>query len=397
MTRLRVTIVGAGIGGLTAALALSGQGHEILLVERRTGFGELGAGIQLSPNASRVLIDLGLGGSLNRIGAEPLRVVMRAMASGRELATVPLGPGMRERYGAPYLVTARSHLHTALLDAVRGRGNIRLLVGRNLVSAASRSDNAEITVETETGGRETLSSDLVIGADGVRSKTRIALGDARPLAYGGFVASRAVLPVEALPTGFAVAETGLWLGRGRHVVHYGIGGGRHLNIVVIEPRPQSRPGWSEPEPRDALLTRFAGAAPALRAILAVPEAWQAWSLFDLPAAAMARGRIALLGDAAHPVLPFLAQGGALAIEDAAELAARIAGHGADIPTALAAYSRARLARVRRVQSEARRNGRIYHLGGPAAFARNVVLGRSDPDKLTERYSWLYEWQAGRSA
>jgi salicylate hydroxylase len=396
VTRLRVTIVGAGIGGLTAALALAGQGHDVLVVERRTGFGELGAGIQLSPNASRVLIDLGLGGSLNRIGAEPRCVIMRAMASGRELAAVPLGPGMRERYGAPYFVTARSDLHTALLDAVRGRGNIRLLVGRNLVSASSRSDSAEIVVETETGAQETLSGDLVVGADGLRSKTRSALGDARPLAYRGFVASRAVVPAEALPPGLAAAETGLWLGRGRHVVHYGIGGGRHLNVVVIEPRTESRPGWSEPEPRDALLARFAKAAPALRALLAVPESWLAWSLFDLPAGQMASGRIALLGDAAHPVLPFLAQGGALAIEDAAELAARL-GPETNIPAALAAYSRARLARVRHVQAEARRSGRIYHLGGPAALARDLVLRRTVPARLTERYGWLYEWRVSRGA
>jgi salicylate hydroxylase len=395
VTPLRVTIVGAGIGGLTAALALAGQGHDVLVIERRTGFSERGAGIQLSPNASRVLVGLGLGGSLKRIGAEPQGVVMRAMASGRDLARVPLGPAMRQRYGAPYLVVARSDLHTALLDAVRGRGNIRLMVGRTLVSARDGRSDAAITIETGAGGRETLACDLLVGADGLHSRMRPALGDARPLVYSGFAASRAVVPLAALPAGFALNETGLWLGRGRHVVHYGIDGGRHLNIVAIEPRRESALGWSADEPGAALLARFRDAAPALHALLAIPESWAAWSLFDLPAKRMAGSRIALLGDAAHPVLPFLAQGGALAIEDAAELAGQLAA-ATDIPAALAAYAAARLRRVRRVQSEARRNGRLYHMAGPAAFARNLVLGRTKPARLADRYAWIYAWQPSRS-
>ena len=391
MTRLRVTIVGAGIGGLTAALALARQ-HEVTIVERRTGFGELGAGIQLSPNASRILVDLGLGGSLSRIGSEPSRVLMRSIATGRMLAEVPLGRPMRERYGAPYWVAGRGHLHTALLDAVRGRGDIRLLVGRSLVSASEQPTDIDAVIETATGVTETITADLLVGADGLWSRTRAALGDGREPAYRGFAASRAVVPV-AIGRDFDPSETGLWLGRNRHVVHYAIDGGRQLNIVVIETRAESRPGWSDPEPREALLARFAKADSALRTLLAAPDTWSAWSLYDLPARRMAGGRIALLGDAAHPVLPFLAQGGALAIEDGAELACCLAQQ-ADVPAALRAYAGARLPRVRRVQAEARRNGRIYHLGGPAAFARDVVLARSKPERLAERYGWLYGWRPG---
>jgi salicylate hydroxylase len=392
VSRLRIAIAGAGIGGLTAALALAHDGHDVTVIERRTGFGEPGAGIQLSPNASRILIALGLGAGLNRIGCEPNGIVIRAIGSGREIAEVTLGRRMRERYGAPYLMVARADLHTLLLDAVRSLGNIRLLVGRNLLGAAESRMRAEITFETGAGAEETIAADLVIGADGLWSRTRAALGDTRQPVSSGFAASRAVVPTEALPREVSPDHTGLWLGPARHVVHYPIAGGRDVNIVVIERRVDDRQGWSEPEPGGALAARFVRAAPALRALLTASESWSAWSLQDLPLRRMAGARIALLGDAAHPILPYLAQGGALAIEDAAELAAQLRRSRGDSHRALSAYAKARTARARRVQREARRNGRIYHLSGPAAFVRNLVLGHKDPSTLADRYAWLYGWR-----
>jgi salicylate hydroxylase len=392
VSRLRIAIAGAGIGGLTAALALAHDGHDVTVIERRTGFGEPGAGIQLSPNASGILIALGLGAGLNRIGCEPNRIVIRAIGSGREIAQVALGRRMRERYGAPYIVIARADLHTLLLDAVRSRDNIRLLVGRNLLQAAESKMGAEITAETGAGARETIAADLVVGADGLWSRTRAALGDTRQPVASGFTASRAVVPAEALPREVAPDHTGLWLGPARHVVHYPIGGGRDVNIVVIERRADDRQGWSEPEPGEALVARFARAAPTLRSLLTAPESWSAWSLHDLPVRRMVGPHIALIGDAAHPVLPYLAQGGALAIEDAAELAVQLRRSEGDTARALSAYAKARTARARRVQREARRNGRIYHLSGPAAFARNLVLGNKDPSALADRYAWLYGWR-----
>jgi salicylate hydroxylase len=392
VSRLRIAIAGAGIGGLTAALALAHDGHDITVIERRTGFGEPGAGIQLSPNASRILITLGLGAGLMRIGSEPSRIVIRAIGSGREIAEVALGRRMRERYGAPYLVVARADLHTLLLDAARSRGNIRLLVGRNLVGVVDSETGAEVTVETGAGAQETIAADLVVGADGLWSRTRAALGDTRQPVSSGFTASRAVVPAEALPRDISPDQTGLWLGPGRHVVHYPIGGRRDVNIVVIERRVDDRQGWSEPEPGGALVARFDRAAPALRALLTAPESWSAWSLHDLPLRRMSGARIALLGDAAHPVLPYLAQGGALAIEDAAELTVQLRRSEGNVLPALSAYAKGRTARARRVQREARQNGRIYHLSGPAAFARDLVLGRKDPATLADRYAWLYGWR-----
>jgi salicylate hydroxylase len=382
---LSVAIAGAGIGGLTAALALAARGHGVTLLERRTGFDEEGAGIQLSPNASRVLFDLGLGPALRRAAGEPERVAIRAFGTGRPIGQVALGRFARERFGAPYLVVRRGDLQTILLDAVRSRP-VRLLMGRTVTGVEDGSEAARIAVE-KAGGPETLETDLAVGADGLWSRLRPALGLARLPVSHGFVACRAVLPREAVDV--PADETGLWLGPAAHAVHYPIAGGRFVNLVLVRRRAEPVEGWSV-DARAADVLAGLAPAPPLRRILEAVPAWRLWSLFDLPARRMARGRVALLGDAAHPVLPFLAQGGALAVEDAAVLADALEGD--TVPEALAAYGRARLARVRRVQEAARRNGFSYHAGPLVALARDLVLRRLGAEGMAERYAWLYGWR-----
>lgn len=378
-------VAGAGIAGLVTALALARAGHPVTVVERRTGFSEAGAGLQLSPNASRILIDLGLGPALRRAASAPERLVVRALRSGRVIGGAVLGAFMEERFGAPYLVAHRADLQTLLLDAVRGRSGIRLLMGREAVRAEGAGDHATLTV-ARNGASETLSADLVAGADGLWSSLRRSLPDARAPRYRGTTAWRTTLPASTLPHDLDPAEVGLWLGRDRHVVHYWLPGGR-LNVVAVERRRHPVEGWSSPGDPAEIRIRFADAAPRLGDLVGAAPEWRLWSLYDLPARRMAAGRIALLGDAAHPVLPYLAQGAALAIEDAAALAAAL--QGGAVPDALRRFEQARLPRARKVQQAARRNGTVYHAGPALSLARDLVMRRLGPAGMTARYDWLY--------
>ncbi|MCP8940334.1 FAD-dependent monooxygenase [Alsobacter sp. SYSU M60028] len=389
-----ILIAGAGIGGLTAALALARAGQSVTLLEKRTRLTEVGAGLQLSPNASRVLIGLGLGPALARAACEPDRIVVRRGGDAATLAEMPLGR-MRERFGAPYYVIHRADLQTILFDAVRGTSGIRLAFGREVALAETVEAGVRVTSQT-AGGPETLTGNCLIGADGLWSRVARAMGDDSEPDFIGYVAWRGTMPIEAAPVAFRGTQTGLWLGRGCHVVHYRVSGGRQLNVVAVLHDANSEPGWSREGDAAAFRARVGPwAAPALRELIeAVPE-WQVWSLFDRrPRKRWIKGRVALLGDAAHPVLPFLAQGGACAIEDAAVLADLVAENPSDPAAALPAYELLRRPRASALQAAARKNGRIYHMAGPMALARDFVMRRKGGEALMRGYDWVYSWTAG---
>jgi salicylate hydroxylase len=362
----------------------------VIVAERRTQLDEAGAGIQLSPNASRILVDLGLGPALSRRAARPERLVVRGV-KGREIGIVPLGKTIEARHGAPYWALHRADLHAVLLDAVRAQSNIELRFGRRMMELTNQSDRALMQVETDGGRSERLEGSFAIAADGIWSQARMRFGGSAPR-FRNAHAWRALVPREAAPPALHGMETGLWLGPDLHVVHYPVQGGAALNIVAVIAAREPLPGWSNPGDPALLARHVTRAAPDLHALIGASPDWRVWSLYDAPVPPrLGDGRIALLGDAAHPVLPYLAQGGALAIEDAVVLVKALQAAPDDPAKAIAAYGTARGTRVRRVQEAARANGRTYHLSGPAALIRDMTIRALGPDRMLSRYDWLYGW------
>ncbi len=387
-------IAGAGIGGLTMALSLARRGISATVIEKRTGFGELGAGLQISPNSGRVLDDLDLTLPLKRVSVSSHGLLIRRWRDGTELLEMPSHP---ERLPTPFRMLKRNDLHTVLLDAARAMPNIRLVVGRAVQEITQDETGASVTLTSQNGHGESIHGLGLIGADGLWSRVRDLASDTSPPVFTGYEAWRALAPGAQATAKTDKPRVNLHLGPGRHMVHYPVAGGRETNVVVIRPTKEAREGWSRDGEVQLLAEHVAGGSQALRELVASASGWQVWSLFDRKPAAMATGRIALLGDAAHPVLPFLAQGASLAIEDAAVLARLLAealqAEGAPgVPAAMAAYATARSARAVRVQEASRGNGRTYHLGWPWSIGRDIALRRLGADGLRKRYGWLYDWR-----
>jgi salicylate hydroxylase len=386
-----VLIAGAGIGGLTAAIALARRGIAVTLAEKRTGFAEVGAGIQISPNAGHVLERLDLRLQLKRAGVSVSNLVVRNWRDGRQIAGMPMGI---DENGTPFRTIRRADLHMLLLDAARTLPNIRLVMGRGLDEIATHDDGVTATLVSANGHRDDVRALAVIGADGVWSRVRELSIDVAPATFTGYEAWRTLVPAKS-----AAPEVSLHLGSGRHAVHYPVAGGRETNLVIMRKAAEAREGWSREGDGKLLDAHLAGASPALRALAAAAPGWQVWSLFDRAPAVMAKGRIALLGDAAHPVLPFMAQGAAMAIEDAAILARLLAQHLQEsglggVTSALARYAQARAERVARVQATSRANARTYHMGWPLRIGRDLVMRRLGPDGMRRRFDWLYDWRDG---
>ena len=393
MTDRPLIIAGAGIAGLTLALTLARQGRRVTLIEKRTRIDEVGAGLQISPNASRILIGLGLGPALSRVAGEPSELIVRDGKSGARLASMAQGDAMRQTYGAPYWHIHRADLQTVLLDAVRSLDTITLSFGRGITGLQQDDKGVRIETETANGQHALIEGAALIGADGVWTRTAALLGDGSEPRYTGYTAWRASLPMEEAPEAFREKITGLWLGPSSHLVHYPLRGGRVLNIVATVSERSAEPGWSRPGDKASCEARFRHWAQPVRELLsAVPE-WNIWSLYDRPPRPnAARGRATLIGDAFHPVLPFLAQGAAMGIEESAVLAQEVARTD-DVAAAFRAYVMRRAPRTARVQKEARANGRIYHMPAPLSWARNLALKNTSAARMAQRYQWLYGFQA----
>ncbi len=390
MTPPHAVIAGAGIGGLCTSLCLARAGWRVSLYDKAEVLEESGAGLQLSPNASVILRRLGVLERLARYALAPDAIRIRRAQDGATLALMPLA-GAEARWGAPYLVAHRADLQRALLDAAAHEEGIKLQTGAAAVGFASGQDGVEVAI-AQGSARLKVTGDCLIGADGLRSFVRERL-HADPLRFSGRTAWRTTIEAARVPGAMKAQETQLWLGRKAHLVHYPLRGGTLVNVVAIvdeDFRPEAKEFWSSPGTPDVLEARFARwDKTALDVLRAAPE-WRKWRLADrAPIASFVLGRVALIGDAAHPMLPFLAQGAAQAIEDAGVLG-EVLAKAKNIEAGLLAYEDARLARAARVQKESRRQAAIYHLGGPAAFLRDAALHALGSEKMLARYDWLYD-------
>ncbi|ABM38322.1 FAD-dependent monooxygenase [Polaromonas naphthalenivorans] len=418
MTR-QALIAGGGIGGLAAALSASRAGWDVRLYERAPVFSEVGAGVQLGPNVVRLLRGWGLQDALARVAAFPERLQVRDALSGRELGVLPLGERALQKYGAHYATIHRADLHALLLEAVQARANVWLNLNSAVAGYADSGREVTLQVKTvavarpedATGAQPALlapllkvEGDALIGADGLWSRIRQQmLGDAPPRVTG-HLAYRAMLPQTSLPARLRSRQVTVWLGPKLHVVHYPVRGGEWLNVVAIVQGKvaDNLQSWDHNANAADLQEAIRPTTALLRDLIqAVTDgghrdgpSWRLWPLCDRPPMTSARqhaqGRVALLGDAAHPMRPYLAQGAGMAIEDAAELGAALAqalDPALDVQTLLQRYALNRWQRNARVQAGAMRNGRVFHAEGPLRWARDAsmkLLG----ERLLDM-PWLY--------
>lgn len=388
-TAFRVAIAGGGIGGIATALALAGHGIASEVFERRAAFPEEGAGIQIGPNGTRILQRLGVAEFLQPRAATPDCLSVRESKSGRELTRLPLGAWIARRHGAPYWTAHRRDLHAALRQRAEADPLIELRTGVEIVSFTQHNDGV-----TATGsGGEVSNASALVCADGLWSNLRNQVAPGAAAQPVGKVAYRCVIPAGNIPSEITPDAVHIWLAPGAHVVHYPVNAGHDIALVVIGDDTMRERGWDTAASADTVHEKVRDYAPPLQALIAKAEAWRCWSLYRMPPLERwSNGHATLLGDAAHPVLPFLAQGAVLALEDAMTLAASLADRKSTVEASLQNYEHARRQRAYRVTEASQRNGVIYHMPGPAALARNTTMRLAPPERVMARFDWLYGWR-----
>ena len=389
---MRVIVVGAGIGGLTAALSLLRRGIEVEVYEASATLGEIGAGFQIGANGARVLFELGLETAIRKSWSQIDGKVLRLWNTGQAWKLFDLGPVSVERYGFPYFMMHRADLHGVLAEAVMALAPGAIRLGRRATSA--RVDDRSATVSFADGG--TATGDVLVGADGVHSAIRSALFGDAAAAFTGFIAWRGLVPAARLPEHLVRPIGTNWIGPGRHVVHYPVRRGELLNFVAaVEGKPWIEESWTLPGSRQECTADFAGWHQDIHTIIGEIDQPYKWALVGrAPMAHWSRGRATLLGDACHPTLPFLAQGAGMAIEDGFILGRCLEAYG-DPQTALKHYEAARMPRTARVMRGSADNGRRFHsnaLSTPEEGQR-YVHREFEPAKVADRYDWLYDYDA----
>ncbi len=388
MAPQQMLIAGGGIGGLAAAVACTQRGVPVQLLERAAQLSEVGAGIQIGPNVTRILQAWGLGDALAQVAAFPPRLQARDAQTGQVLGTLTLGERAQSLYGAPYATIHRADLQGLLHSAAQSAG-VDIRLGQTVQGWQDTADGLGVT----TADGASVQAGALIGADGVWSAVRQQLlGDA-PARFTGHLAYRALVAQADLPAHLRSEQVTVWMGPRLHVVHYPVRSGQWLNLVAIVhgAKPEPSQDWDQVGQTQALMQAMGAVGHDLHERLASVPAWRQWALHDREplngAKQMAQGRVALLGDAAHPMRPYLAQGAGMAIEDAQVLAQCFCIDNATVPEQLQAYAEQRWVRNARVQARAIRNGRIFHAQGAVALGRNLSM-RLMGERVMD-VPWLY--------
>jgi 2-polyprenyl-6-methoxyphenol hydroxylase-like FAD-dependent oxidoreductase len=386
--RVRVAVIGGGIGGLAAAASLLRAGFDVHVYEQAKALGEVGAGINIGPNASRLLHRLGLAERLGACGIRPTTFDQRRWDDGRFLVRAPLGAMVEEKFGAPYYTFHRADLHGALASLLPAE---RIHLGHRFTRWADHVDRIEAQFDNGTA----IAADVLVGADGIHSVVRHALLGPEKPRFTGCVAYRGLVPADRLTHLGLERTTQIWMGPERHFVHYFVAAGRLVNFVAVtEEDSWQRESWIDRGEVADTLAAFAGWHPQVRAIIGATDETYKWALFDrAPLPRWSVGRVTLLDDACHPMLPFMGQGAAQAIEDAATLTTCLDKLD-DAPAALKLYETLRLPRASRLQSMSQTNKMRFHLAdGPEQQERDAHMAQGATDWSFAAIAWLYEHDA----
>jgi 3-hydroxybenzoate 6-monooxygenase len=385
---LPILIAGGGIGGLAAAHALARKGFAVRVLEQAPEFREIGAGIQLGPNIFRALERLGLKEAVLADAHRPPAMEMRCALSGECVTRIPLDePRFAEKFEQPYAVTHRHDLHSVFINACKNNNLIALETNRTVEDFEQNDDGVEVILNSG----EHIRGRALIGCDGMWSKVRDKIvGDGKPL-VSGHIAYRAVLRREEVPDDLWSPDVILWAGPRTHLVHYPLRRAEIYNLVAVFHSKRYVEGWNAEADAGELWTHFEGQRPEVLRMLERIETWRMWVLCDRePVKNWSKNRVTLLGDAAHPMLQYLAQGACMATEDAVILSEKVAEQPDDIPAAFIAYQNARYLRTARVQVMARVYGEFYHARGPTAELRDMMLSARTTEQSYDGIAWLYD-------
>jgi 2-polyprenyl-6-methoxyphenol hydroxylase-like FAD-dependent oxidoreductase len=387
---LPVVIAGGGIGGLAAALALVRQGFQVQVLEQAPEIGEIGAGIQLGPNAFHAFDALGIGEKARGRAVYTDYMVMHDAIDEYQVGKIPTGEAFRQRFGNPYAVIHRADVHTSLLEGAVETGRVAFFTHTRVERIEQDADS----VTVHCGGGKTYRGQALIGADGVKSVVRQQfVGD--PARVTGHVVYRAVVDKKDFPVDLQWNAASIWVGPNCHLVHYPLRGGEQYNVVVtFHSRQQEEWGITEGS-KEEVQSYFQGISPKARQLIDLPKSWKRWATADRdPIGQWTYGRVTLLGDAAHPTTQYMAQGACMAMEDGVTLGEALRVHANDWTRALDLYQRSRVARTARIVLSSREMGRIYHAKGVERLVRNDLWRGRAPERFYDAMEWLYGWNVG---